>query len=137
MVTSDMSSVQERFVRNTELAIASVGASGVKLVCHKDLSYRALARLLADGKEGYFDFVYIDGSHQAVDVLGDAVMSYYLTRKNGILGFDDYTWSEFNGDDRDPLRCPKLAIDSFSNVYFRKVIPLGVPSYQVYFRKIS
>jgi hypothetical protein len=64
-------------------------------------------------------------------------MSYYLVRKDGILAFDDYNWSEFAGEKRDTLRCPKLAIDSFSNIFFRKVVALKVPLYQVYFRKIA
>ena len=134
---ADMSEVEKRFCSNTELAMAAKAPADVKLVRHKDFSYKALARLLDNGKEGFFDFVYIDGSHQAVDVITDAIMSYYLVRKDGILAFDDYNWSEFAGEKRDPLRCPKLAIDSFSNIFFRKVVALKVPLYQVYFRKIA
>lgn len=134
---ADMSSVEKRFCSNTELALAAKAPARVQLIRHKDFSYKALARLLSNGMEGFFDFIYIDGSHQAVDVITDAVMCYYLARKDGIIAFDDYGWSEFAGEKRDPLRCPKLAIDAFSNIFFRKVVALRVPLYQVYFHKIA
>ena len=37
-----------------------------------------------------FDFVYVDGSHLALDVLQDAAMCWRLIRPGGILVFDDY-----------------------------------------------
>src|SRR3989339_675257 len=49
-----------------------------------------------------FDFAYIDGSHLAADVLTDAVLTFPLLKKGGILVFDDYHWDM----DPDPLRRP-------------------------------
>ncbi len=37
-----------------------------------------------------FDFVYVDGSHLALDVLQDAAMCWRLIRPGGTLVFDDY-----------------------------------------------
>jgi predicted O-methyltransferase YrrM len=37
-----------------------------------------------------FDFIYIDGSHNAPDVLFDAVNCWHLLRPEGIMLFDDY-----------------------------------------------
>jgi len=132
-----MSAVEKRFCSNTELSLAAKAPDEVELMRHKDFSCKALARLLNNGMERFFDFIYIDGSHQAVDAIADAVICYYLARKDGIIAFDDYNWSEFVGEKRDPLRCPKLAIDAFSNIFFRKVVALAIPLYQVCFHKIA
>ena len=50
---ADMSGVEKRFCSNTELAMAAKAPADVKLVRHKDFSYKALARLLDNGKEGF------------------------------------------------------------------------------------
>lgn len=59
---------------------------------------------------GPFEFIYIDGSHLALDVLDDAVRAWDLLKVGGILLFDDYDWRPATGDEND---CPKLAIDAF------------------------
>lgn len=133
---SDMSAVERRFLHNTGLSKARA-AHRVDLVCHKGNSDRELAALVADGKEGYFDFVYVDGSHQAPDVLCDAVLSFRLLRVNGVMAFDDYLWSETLPSGVDPIRCPKPAIDAFTNLYCRKLRILSAPLYQIYVQKIA
>ncbi len=40
--------------------------------------------------EPAFDLVYIDGSHEALDVLEDAVLGWRLLRPGGLMIFDDY-----------------------------------------------
>lgn len=136
---TDMNAVEARFNRNVELAIDTAQPKGATITVsrHKQLSYQALAELIQQGKQGYFDFFYVDGSHQAPDVLSDAVMGYHLLRTGGIIAFDDYLWSEHAATVRDPLRCPKPAIDAFSNIFFRKVTALAAPLGQVYFLKTS
>lgn len=37
-----------------------------------------------------FDFIYVDGSHQMLDVLKDAAAAWRLARPGGVLVFDDY-----------------------------------------------
>ena len=44
-----------------------------------------------------------------------------ILKKGGVLGFDDYLWSEPLSYGIDPIRCPKLAIDVFTNIYCRKL----------------
>ncbi len=133
---ADMKAVEERFVSNTSHAI-SKSRNRIDLTTHKMDSCKALAKLLADHKSGHFDFIYIDGSHQAPDVLSDAVLSYQLLRKNGIMVFDDYLWQENFGAPVDPIRCPKIAIDAFSNIYCRKIKILHAPLNQLYIQKIA
>ena len=77
-----------------------------------------------------FDFIYIDGSHIAKDVLTDACMSWPLLKKGGIMVFDDYLW----GDMSRPNHVPKPAIDAFVNIFIEelKVTHVG---YQFIVRK--
>src|SRR3984893_4195452 len=77
-----------------------------------------------------FDFVYVDGSHETVDVLEDAVLSFFLLKRNGIMAFDDFRWK----DRAFPGATPKLAINAFLNVYRRKITVLW-KDYQVWIRK--
>lgn len=70
-------------------------------------SPRALPELGIAGRR--FDLVYIDGSHVAADVYGDAVLSWPLTPSGGIVIFDDYEWYGFEN----PKDNPKLGIDAF------------------------
>lgn len=60
-----------------------------------------------------YDFIYIDGSHKASDVLEDAVLSWRLLKIGGILIFDDYIWEPQYVE----IESPKLAIDSFIKCY--------------------
>ena len=77
-----------------------------------------------------FDFVYVDGSHGTVDVLEDAVLSFRLLKRGGIMGFDDFKWK----DRAFPNATPKLAINAFLSIYRRKITVLW-KDYQVWIRK--
>src|SRR5438034_1132471 len=63
------------------------------------------------------DFIYIDGSHVAKDVLQDLVLSWPLLKINGILILDDYAWNL----DPDRLNRPQPAIDAFLDIYSQKL----------------
>lgn len=133
---SDMGAVERAFRQNVSLACGKAGHP-VDLHVHKSLSDLALAGLLHQGRAGTFDFIYIDGSHEAPDVLADAVLAFRLLKVGGILGFDDYWWAEDLPGGRDPIRTPKIAIDAFANIYCRKLQTLWHPNHQVYLRKTA
>jgi predicted O-methyltransferase YrrM len=134
---TDMTSVESRFHHNTTLAI-NRAAQKVKLVVHKGYSHFHLANLISRNYVNYFDFIYIDGSHQAPDVLTDAVIGFKLLKVGGHMFFDDYLWSEDLPGGIDPLRCPKMAIDAFINCHIRKVqVIAGTPIYQLYIQKTA
>jgi predicted O-methyltransferase YrrM len=135
---TDMGEVEARFQNNVRLAVERAGGRA-SVVAHKGYSDMALASMLATGRKNYFDFAYIDGSHQAPDVLCDAVLAFKLVRVGGVIAFDDYVWAEAMPYGKDPLRCPKPAIDAFVNIHFRKVQILSptVPLYQLYIQKLS
>lgn len=77
-----------------------------------------------------FDFIYIDGSHIAKDVLEDSILSWRLLKKNGILIFDDYGWRLY----KNPLLRPDLAIDAFLLI-FKNQYKLLHKRYQVAIQK--
>jgi predicted O-methyltransferase YrrM len=133
---ANMGQVERRFLNNTRIASAAA-SHAVELIVHKGCSDVELSKLLASGKKGFFDFIYIDGSHQAPDVLCDALLSFKLLRRNGVLAFDDYLWRENTDQASDPLHCPKPAIDAFTHIFFHKTRILKAPIHQLYVQKIS
>jgi len=130
-----MPEVEQRF--NHNIAIAKARAKfAVTVRKFKTTSTGALAHLLAS-KEAPFDFVYVDGSHQAPDVLADAVLAFQLMRVGGIMIFDDYLWRLGPDGSQDPLNMPKPAIDAFINMFQRKLrIISGLPIYQLHIEKL-
>lgn len=111
----DMGSVEERFTHNMYAVTRKHPERTVYPI--KGLSVLELGAILADPPEvkkpPAYDFIYIDGSHKAKDVLTDACMAWHLLKPEGVLVFDDYLW----GDPRDALHRPKIAIDAFTNIY--------------------
>ena len=130
----NMKNVESRFKKNTKIAIESV-SNKINLFIHKGFSDDQLIKLLNDGKKNYFDFIYVDGSHLGPDVLCDAVLSFRLLKIGGVMAFDDYLFSQ--GGNKDLTLIPKLAIDSFVNLYSGKISMLNFPTYQIYVKKIS
>ncbi|MBI1239990.1 MAG: class I SAM-dependent methyltransferase [Alphaproteobacteria bacterium] len=135
-VGDDMAAVEQRFHANIAIARGKA-ANPVDLVVHKGRSDEVLAHLIVEGKRNHFDFVYVDGSHQAPDVLVDAALAFKLVRVGGVIAFDDYLWTEKLPSGRDPLRCPKPAIDAFVNLFFHKVRVLNAPLTQLYVQKLA
>ena len=132
----DMAVVEQRFARNIQSATEQA-AHTIDVTIHKAGSDLALSELLASGKQGYFDFVYIDGSHQAPDVLCDAVLGFRLLRNGGVMAFDDYLWQEPLRGGADLLRCPKPAIDAFTNLHMRQLRVIRAPLNQLYVQKTT
>jgi predicted O-methyltransferase YrrM len=77
-------------------------------------------------KRSYFDLIYVDGSHRAVDVLSDAILAFPLLSMGGYMVFDDYKWRL---SPRVRSR-PKIAIDAFLSV-FQEELELIHKGYQV------
>jgi predicted O-methyltransferase YrrM len=121
----NMSEVEERFRAN--LIVATKKFPERLIFQSKGTSVARLAQL--QGKT-MFDFIYIDGSHVAKDVLTDACMSWPLLKLEGLMVFDDYMW----GNPRDALHRPKIAIDAFTNIFGEtaEIVHVG---YQLVVRK--
>jgi predicted O-methyltransferase YrrM len=123
IVTIDVS-VQPSFWRNVE---ASGGLQKTQLFV--GLSGEILRRLPFASA----DFIYIDGSHGTPDVLEDAVLSFRVLKRGGIMAFDDYLWNEPKWG-REGF--PKPAIDAFLDAYKARVEVLEM-TYQVWLRKLN
>lgn len=87
-------------------------------------SYTELSKLINEKRQ--FDFIYVDGNHCAYSALTDACMCYGLLRKGGIMLFDDYLWDH----EADHLDRPKMAVDSFVNMFAKQVKPIII-NYQL------
>jgi|688.fasta_scaffold240064_4 predicted O-methyltransferase YrrM len=115
----DMGAVEDRFHKNITLARSRANTKKVSVTSFRDTSVNTLAALLTltpDSRKP-FDFIYIDGSHQAPHVLTDACMSWELLAVGGVLVFDDYGW----GEPLPPTHKPKIAIDAFTEIYKEKL----------------
>jgi Methyltransferase domain len=99
--------VEARFNRN--IAASGVSNKVTKLKARSD-------EALKQFKPGSFDFIYIDGSHVAKDVLVDAVLGWELLKPGGVLIFDDYEWDGY-GSRVGQHKKPKLAINALLAVY--------------------
>jgi len=154
----DMGSVEKRFKYNVNLALggaeveerdgehkfpypvhtryaspAPTEGQRKRLYKYKCTSTQYLGSKLAGciDNKNLFDFIYIDGSHIAKDVLTDACMAWPLLKPKGVMVFDDYLWTP---NARDILHRPKLAIDVFTNLFAEEVEFVHI-GYQLIIRK--
>jgi predicted O-methyltransferase YrrM len=125
-VNGEMQHAKENFDHNIKIVREKFPKRSVN-AC-KGLSRHWLPVLVRERQK--FDFIYIDGSHVARDVLTDACMAWPLLKEGGIMVFDDYMW----GDPRDVLHRPKLAIDAFVNIFTEELNIVHV-GYQLVVRK--
>ena len=87
--------------------------------------------LASSNQDGGFDFVYIDGSHDADDTFLDAELAWRLTRSGGLFIFDDYKWVE---EPASSMHHPSRGIDAFITLHEGQ-FELLHKDYQVILRK--
>ena len=94
----------------------------------RDISQTAMRRMSVES----YDIIYIDGSHDARDVLEDAVLAWRLLKDGGVLIFDDYElwW------DRPAAQRPQFAIDVFYT-FFKNEFAVTHFGYQVMLTKTT
>ncbi|NOL51616.1 class I SAM-dependent methyltransferase [Pelistega suis] len=133
---NDMNMVERNFLHNMQ--VMQQRYPGLKLHQLKGYSHPAMMQLCTQGLEGTFDFIYVDGSHEAPDVLMDALLAHRLARKQGVIAFDDYLWTSLPYGQQDHYLLVKPAVDSYINTYNRKVcVWRNFPLYQLYVEKIA
>ena len=90
----------DRAIRNSsksrDIVLDPFGGSCTTLIAGERTGISPCPRIFfscdARCTNGAIDFIYVDGSHQAHDVLCDAILSFKLLRVGGIVCFDDYLW---------------------------------------------
>ncbi|MGB0696711.1 MAG: class I SAM-dependent methyltransferase [Rhodospirillaceae bacterium] len=132
----DMAIVEARFDANIALALGNRTPSA-QFRKIKALSTLGLATLIAEGRTDHYDFIYLDGSHRAPDVLSDAVMAFPLLKSGGLMVFDDYLWEEEKDRTGNPLDAAKPGIDVFMNLFSERMtlIP-DMPNCQLFTIKL-
>ena len=90
------------FARTEELFHHNTARNAHRLEVLKGLSQWKLREI-----EKHFDFVFIDGSHAASDVLEDAVLSFRLLKPGGVNA-DDLEWDAYT----DEAKNPRIAIEA-------------------------
>jgi predicted O-methyltransferase YrrM len=129
----NLSTLKEVFERN----ISSCDSKCLVNV-RQGFSIHELSKLIAlKGDHPGYDFIFVDGSHQAPDVLSDCILAFELLKKGGVMVCDDYLWSMERQGAEDPINSPKIAIDAFTNIFRRKIRILpNLPIYQLYLQKL-
>lgn len=120
-----MAGVKERFLHNITEAFKHNDEVNLELIDQPSLN--ALKHI--DTK---FDFIYIDGSHVAKDVITDACMCWPLLVEGGVMCFDDYGW----GEPTPETHKPKLAIDAFITI-FQEDLEVIHKGYQLIVQKVK
>jgi cephalosporin hydroxylase len=132
----DMKEAERKFDSNAHRVLER-SRHPVRLFKHKGKSVDVMARLLMNGHGESFDLIYVDGSHEAPDVLSDLILAYRLCSKGGLIICDDYLWTGAPRGQGDVIKMPRLAIDAFINIFSHQVEQWGnLPIYQVYLVKI-
>ncbi|KAI0637646.1 glycosyl transferase [Trametes polyzona] len=99
-------------------------------------SVPALMTLLTEemsAAEPGFDWVYVDGSHEADDTFLDGELSWRLARKGAVIVFDDYRWDK---EPEESIHHPKRGVDAFLTLHKGEYELLSSDTqYQVVLRK--
>jgi hypothetical protein len=81
------------------------------------------------------DFIYVDGSHFAKDVLSDAVIGFELLNIGGVMLFDDAVSWRYGDHIQDS---PKIAVDAFIQCNWDRLVVLEMPNgYQTAIKRVS
>lgn len=82
-------------------------------ILEKDTKRALYELFINENKKEYYDIIFIDASHESIDVISDSILSWNLLKEDGILIEDDYWWDALA---QEHFR-PKISIDSFISIY--------------------
>ena len=125
--SSQKENLMDRFQKNL---VVSKWPEKVRPV--KGDSKIVLPQLLKNGAR--FDFIYVDGSHETLDVIIDGILAWQLLKPGGLIAFDDYLWA-LDGvyDPADPeMMTVKAAVDHLEKILPMELVASG---YQRYYKK--
>lgn len=73
--------------------VQALFADDRRVIVHRQMSEDALAGF----RDDYFDWLYIDGNHNAPFVTRDLALAYRKVKPGGIIAGDDYLWNPDTG----------------------------------------
>lgn len=79
-----------------------------------------------------FNFIYIDGNHEVIQLLKDGLNAFECLEIGGMLAFDDY----LGATNKPPHEQPKFALDVYLSILNGKV-EVVINNYQLWVRKVS
>ena len=127
-IDTDFSKIKKTFLNNIKKT-----KRDNQVIVMEMMSFTALNKLIYEKKMfNQFDIIFIDASHEANDVILDAVLSWRLLKVEGILIFDDYKWKKIVQKNYRPA----LAIDSFIEIYKPEIEVLNI-GWQFILKKIE
>jgi len=105
-IDTDFSIIKKTFFKNIKNT-----KRDNQVIVMQMMSFTALNKLIYEKKMiNQFDIIFIDASHEANDVIIDAVLSWNLLKIGGVLIFDDF--GHWNGE-------KKAAMDFFAKKKFK------------------
>jgi lipopolysaccharide biosynthesis glycosyltransferase/predicted O-methyltransferase YrrM len=116
----------------------NLALAGSRAIIKDKFSVPALMEVLIEemsAAEPGFDWIYVDGSHEADDTFLDGELAWRLARKGAVVIFDDYGWET---QPRDSRHHPKRGIDAFLALHdgeYRRLSREG--EYQMILQKTS
>ena len=87
-----------------------------------------LLKLIRENRK--YDFIYVDGSHLAMDCYLDCELSWELLIKGGVMAIDDYMYKE---NSEDILQKPFKGVNHFLDKHKYKLI---FKNYRVFIEKL-
>lgn len=82
-----------------------------------------------------FDWLYVDGSHEADDTFLDGELAWRLAKRGAIIIFDDYLWPN---EPSESMHHPKRGIDAFMQLHEGEYTVLSSPTqYQKILQKTA
>jgi len=118
--TFEGSSEHMGWISNQSMKIEEIFDHNVKATGHGALNRKLVGRsqeVMRQLNGEQFDFIYIDGAHEARYVIEDAVLAFGLIKPGGFILFDDY---DFRFPTR-PQQDTRVAIDGFTGMYADEV----------------
>jgi SAM-dependent methyltransferase len=101
-----------------------------KIKTYKATTTDFFVKFLATNKKPIFDLIYIDASHDARNVIMDAILSFKVLKVGGYIVFDDYEWDKMPEN----YERPKIAIIAFNHM-FRDNIKITHKGYKMIVQK--
>lgn len=110
--TWENAAVQSRFLSNCKAEIESG-----KICAYRTTTEEFLSKNLAARPQPTYGFIYVDANTDSRDLLFDLVCCFKSLAVKGVMIMDDYLWGVRDRETDCFYLKPKLAIDSFLQVY--------------------